>query len=150
VLQFVSAQLVSLGYGVTAVSTGPDALELLQAGGRFDLLFSDVVLPKGMSGVELVRRARALCPQMRVLLTSGYAEEAFEHHGRPEPDTTILRKPYRRKELERTVRAVLDQPVAEAPRMQGPPRAASEEPPSAQILELRARDRSPRLGGGRG
>jgi CheY-like chemotaxis protein len=147
VLQFVSAQLVSLGYGVTAVSTGPDALDLLQAGRRFDLLFTDVVLPKGMSGVELVGRARALCPQMRVLLTSGYAEEAFEHHGRPDPETPILRKPYRRKELERTVRAVLDQAAKEPPPAQEPADPAEQDPPSAQILELRGRSRGTRLGG---
>jgi hypothetical protein len=61
-----------------------------------------------MSGVELVGRARALCPQMRVLLTSGYAEEAFEHHGRPDPETPILRKPYRRMDLANMVRKVLD------------------------------------------
>jgi CheY-like chemotaxis protein len=147
VLQFVSAQLVSLGYAVTAVSTGPDALELLQGGRRFDLLFSDVVLPRGMSGVELVRRARAVCPDLRVLLTSGYAEEAFEHHGRPDPATPILRKPYRRRELERTVRAVLDQPAAEPPRAEHPADQAEQDLPTAQVLELRGRSRSTRLGG---
>ncbi|HEX2554902.1 MAG TPA: PAS domain S-box protein [Microvirga sp.] len=108
VLQFVSNQLVSLGYAVTSVSTAQDALDLLQAGQPFDLLFSDVVLPKGMSGVDLVKRTREVRPDLKVLLTSGYPEEAFEQHGRPDEHTRLLRKPYRRKDLAETIRAVLD------------------------------------------
>jgi CheY-like chemotaxis protein len=108
VLQFVSAQLISLGYDVTAVSAGPDALELLREDGRFDLLFTDVVLPKGMSGVELAAQARQIRPGIRVLLTSGYPEEVFEHHGSPEQGTLLLRKPYKRKELAEILRRVLD------------------------------------------
>jgi CheY-like chemotaxis protein len=108
VLQFVSSQLVSLGYEVTSVSVARDALDLLQEGRCFDVLFTDVVLPKGMSGVELTRRAKQLLPPIKVLLTSGYPEEAFEHHGRPEEGTLLLRKPYRRKELVDTLRRVLE------------------------------------------
>jgi CheY-like chemotaxis protein len=108
VLQFVSAQLVSLGYDVTAVSAGPDALDLLREELRFDLLFTDVVLPKGMSGVELARQARRIRPGIKVLLTSGYPEEAFEHHGSPEHGTLLLRKPYKRKTLAETLRKVLE------------------------------------------
>jgi PAS domain S-box-containing protein len=108
VLQFVSSQLVSLGYAVTAVSTARDALDLIEQGRCFDLLFTDVVLPQGMSGVELARQAKSLCPELKVLLTSGYSEETFEHHGRPDPSTLLLRKPYRRRELAETLRAVLD------------------------------------------
>ncbi|HEX2554727.1 MAG TPA: PAS domain S-box protein [Microvirga sp.] len=108
VLQFVSTQLVSLGYEVTAVANGPDALELLEQDQDFALLFTDVVLPKGMNGVELTKRARTIRPRLKVLLTSGYSEEAFEHHGRPEEGTQLLRKPYRRKELADTLRKVLE------------------------------------------
>ena len=67
-----------------------------------------MVLPRGMSGVELVRRARVLSPGLKVLLTSGYPEEAFEQHGRPDEGTLLLRKPYRRKELAETLSRVLD------------------------------------------
>jgi hypothetical protein len=80
---------------------------------------------------------------MKVLLTSGYAEEAFEHHGRPDPDTPILRKPYRRKDLEQALRRVLDGPAW------GGPRDEAGAPP-AQILELPVRGRGLRLGAGRG
>jgi CheY-like chemotaxis protein len=112
VLQFVTAQLLSLGYEVEAVSVGRDALELLARDPNFDLLFTDVVLPKGMSGVELAKRARQLKPELKVLLTSGYSKDAFEHNGRPDEGTLLLRKPYRRKDLAEMFRKVLDQEQA--------------------------------------
>jgi signal transduction histidine kinase len=111
VLQFASSQLVGLGYEVTAVSSGVDALDLLAKGLPVDLLFTDVVLPKGISGVELARRAKDLKPNLKVLLTSGYSEDAFAHHGRPEEGTRLLRKPYRRQDLARALREVLTEEV---------------------------------------
>jgi CheY-like chemotaxis protein len=109
VLQFVSAQLVSLGYEVTAVSTGPDALSALKQGDRFDLLFTDVVLPKGMSGVELAEHARQIRPDIKVLLTSGYSEGVFQQQGTADgKGIPLLRKPYRRKALAEMLRNVLD------------------------------------------
>jgi PAS domain S-box-containing protein len=103
VLQFVCGQLINLGYEVETVSNGPDALRLLRQDRNFDLLFTDVMLPKGMSGIEVAREARAIKPDLKVLLTSGYPEEVFQHHGRPDPDTLLLRKPYRRKQLADTL-----------------------------------------------
>jgi CheY-like chemotaxis protein len=58
--------VLSLGYSVTAASNAVDALQLLQDQ-AFDFLFTDVVLPKGMSGVELARRAQALKPEIKIL-----------------------------------------------------------------------------------
>jgi PAS domain S-box-containing protein len=107
VRRFVCSQLVSLGYEVTAVEAAPDALDLLRDGQEFDLLFTDVVLPKGMSGMELAQQARELKPNLKVLLTSGYSEEVFEHHGRPDENTPLLRKPYKRKALAEMLRQVL-------------------------------------------
>jgi PAS domain S-box-containing protein len=108
VLLFVTGQLRSLGYAVEAVSAGEDAIKLLERNSRFDLLFTDVMLPKGMSGVELARRARAIRPELKVLLTSGYPEEIFTQHGRPDEGIPLLRKPYRRKELAEMIRKCLD------------------------------------------
>jgi nitrogen-specific signal transduction histidine kinase len=106
VRQFVSSQLLTLGYEVSAAATGREALDLLERGACFDLLFTDVVLPKGMSGVELSQRAVKLCPGLKVLLTSGYSEQVFEHHGRPE-SIPLLPKPYRRKQLADALSQVL-------------------------------------------
>jgi CheY-like chemotaxis protein len=62
ILEFVTMQLVSLGYAVEAVSTGPDASDLLAQDQGFDRLLTDVMLPMGMSGVERARRAREIKP----------------------------------------------------------------------------------------
>ena len=107
VLQFVSSQLTSLGYEVRAVANGPDALKVLRDEGSFDLLFTDVVLPQGMSGVELARHAREMGLSTKVLLTSGYSEDVFEQHGKLDESTLLLRKPYRRKDLADHLRKVL-------------------------------------------
>ncbi len=109
VRQFVCAQLTNLGYRVEAVATGPEALKVLRRDRGFDLLFTDVVLPKGMSGVELVRRARILCPALRIVMTSGYSEDVFQLHGRPEAGTIMLPKPYRRHDLSGAIRRALMQ-----------------------------------------
>ena len=60
ILEFVTMQLVSLGYAVEAVSTGPDASDLLAQDQGFDGLLTDVMLPMGMSGVERAWRAREI------------------------------------------------------------------------------------------
>jgi YesN/AraC family two-component response regulator len=72
-----------------------------------------VVLPKGMSGVELAGRARNLKPGLKVLLASGYSEDVFAHHGQPEEGTHLLRKPFRRQELAVVLREVLEGPPAD-------------------------------------
>jgi signal transduction histidine kinase/ActR/RegA family two-component response regulator len=108
VLQFVAAQVESLGYSVTSTTTAPEALSLLQSGAKFDVLFSDVVLPGGMNGVELAQLVRERHPATRILLTSGYAEEVFANFGRPETENLILRKPYKKPELAEALRATIE------------------------------------------
>jgi PAS domain S-box-containing protein len=108
VREFVCALLTSLGYDAQAVASGPEALKVLERDRSFDLLFTDIVLPQGMSGLELARQARAISPGLKVLLTSGYPEEAFQHHGRPEADMPLLRKPFRRKALAEALRRVIE------------------------------------------
>jgi signal transduction histidine kinase/CheY-like chemotaxis protein len=107
VRQFVCSQLMSLGYEVQAVASGPEALQVLDVDAGFDLLFTDMVLPQGMSGVELAERVRAISPGLNVLLTSGYPEEAFQHHGRPDATMPLLRKPFRRRELAEALQRAL-------------------------------------------
>jgi CheY-like chemotaxis protein len=111
VLQFVSAQLLSLGYDVTAVTNGPEALDVLKWDSAFDLLLTDLVLPKGMSGIDLARAARSIKPDLKVIFTSGYSEDVFEQHGYLDEDTPLLRKPFKRKQMAETLRQVLDGPA---------------------------------------
>lgn len=64
-------------------------------------------MPGGMSGKDLAVAATALRPNLRVLFTSGYAEDAIVHHGRLDAGVRLLSKPYRRAELARHLRAAL-------------------------------------------
>jgi PAS domain S-box-containing protein len=99
-------QLAALGYNVLEAHDGPQALCLLDAAGPVDLLFTDVVMP-GMSGRELVDLARAKCPDLPVLYTSAYAQDAIVHGGKLDAGVQLLSKPYRRDDLARRIRAVL-------------------------------------------
>ena len=105
---FVVEQLGSLGYVVIEASSGPDALAKLD-GQHVDLLLSDVVMPGGMSGFDLAKAALARRPGMRILFTSGYAEDALRQQGQLRPGMRILSKPYPKSALAAAVRELLDQ-----------------------------------------
>jgi len=103
----VANELRQLGYTVLTAGNGAEALEILQSPVHIDLLFSDVVMPGGLSGPELAARAVALRPGLKVLYTSGYTENAVIHHGRLDPGVQLLNKPYRRQDLALKLRQVL-------------------------------------------
>ncbi len=105
----VERQLLGLGYRVVSAANGPEALEVLRRIEDFDLLFTDVVMPGGMNGQQLAAEARRLHPGLPVLFSSGYTENAIIHHGRLDPGVHLLNKPYRREEMARKVREVLDE-----------------------------------------
>ena len=107
VRNFVTAQLESLGYNAVSAADGPSALTRLKNGERFDLLFTDVVMPGGMSGRELADEAEKIRPGLKVLYTSGYTDDTIMHHGHLDPSVLLLQKPYRKGELARMVRKAL-------------------------------------------
>jgi len=107
VRNFVTAQLQSLGYKTVAAPDGRAALELIEAGQAFDLLFTDVVIPGGMSGRELADEVAKLRPGVRVLYTSGYTDNAIVHHGKLDDGVMLLTKPYRRNQLAEMIRKAL-------------------------------------------
>jgi len=85
--------LTDAGFTVLAAPDGPTALQLLREGVAADVLFSDVVMPGGMTGVDLAREARRLRPEIGVLLASGYAAEALAKHGGA-GEFDLIGKPY--------------------------------------------------------
>jgi len=99
------AGLAELGYRVLSARTALEALDVLQGREPVDLLFTDVVMPGGMSGLELAREAQRLRPGLPVLATSGHVGSA-EASGAP--DVPILSKPYLRADLARALRRTLD------------------------------------------
>lgn len=104
----VVEMLEGLGYQVMQAHDAASALAILESGQRFDLLFSDVMMPGPLRSTELASRARELSPGIEVLYTSGYAENAIVHGGRLDPGVNLLSKPYRREQLATKVRQVLD------------------------------------------
>jgi PAS domain S-box-containing protein len=109
VRRYAHDQLIGLGYVVIDAANGPEALEIVRQRDEIDLLFTDIVMPGGMNGRQLAEAACQLHPGLKVLYTSGYTENAIVHHGRLDPGTQLLSKPYRRGELAARVRSVLDQ-----------------------------------------
>jgi CheY-like chemotaxis protein len=97
----------NLGYTVIEAENAAAAIEVLNSGRKVDLIFSDVVMPGGMSGFDLARWAQQHMPSVRVLLTSGFAEDVARAGEAPVPDLEILRKPYTGDELARALRAAL-------------------------------------------
>jgi len=98
----VAAELRDLGYQVLIAEDGPAALDLLQSATEIDLLFSDIVIPKGIRGDELARRARRLRPGIRIILTSGYSPADLEER-RSIREFGMLAKPYRTEDLARAI-----------------------------------------------
>ena len=74
---------------------------------RFDLLFTDVIMPGGLNGRQLATEAQKRRPELKVLYTSGYTENAIVHHGRLDAGVLLLPKPYLSSDLARMIRIAL-------------------------------------------
>ncbi|MGY8637222.1 ATP-binding protein [Bradyrhizobium sp. 14AA] len=104
---YVIAQLGTLGYRTLAAGDGAAALALVDQGAKFDLLFTDIIMPGGMNGRELAEAVRQRRPGVRVLYTSGYTDNTLVHEGHLDPGVALLSKPYRKSELSQKLREVL-------------------------------------------
>ena len=100
--------LTELGYQVLQAASGPDALQLLDAGEEVDLLFTDIVMPGGMNGRQLADEARQRSPNLKVLYTTGYTRNAIVHHGQLDPGVQMIGKPFSMDALSAKIRDVLD------------------------------------------
>ncbi|HYG32310.1 MAG TPA: PAS domain S-box protein [Methylophilaceae bacterium] len=95
----------SLGYEVLTASRGRDALEILQRRQDVEILFADVMMTKGLSGIVLARAARQILPDLKIILASGYPMPAIQaSHGNVE-EFDFISKPYRLSELARKLRS---------------------------------------------
>jgi PAS domain S-box-containing protein len=103
----VARQLKELGYRYLEAEDGPSALKILEQE-KVDLLFTDVVMPGGMSGYDLIRTTRARWPDVKALLTSGFPDAKVNSGSTPQSDVRLLGKPYRKQDLARAVRELLD------------------------------------------
>ncbi|MCH8135364.1 MAG: response regulator [Proteobacteria bacterium] len=109
VLRLAVNLLEPLGYRVLTADSGPTALTVLKAGEHIDLLFTDMIMPGGMTGAELASQASKHNPKLKVLFTSGYTDTTVFSNGMLARGNHILNKPYRKEELAKQVRFVLDE-----------------------------------------
>jgi signal transduction histidine kinase len=105
-LNVTSAMLSTFGYQVSCASNGAEALRTLQSDQPFELLFSDIVMPNGMNGIELAREAKRLRKDIKILLTSGYAEGVLQRN-KAVGEFSIIDKPFSLADLARRVRSTL-------------------------------------------
>jgi PAS domain S-box-containing protein len=107
VLMLTVDMLGSLGYQITTATNAAEALEVLKSEEPLDMLFSDIVMPGGASGVSLARQAQTLRPEMQILLTSGFIGDGA---GLAEHEFPLIDKPYEAAALAARIRDMLDQP----------------------------------------
>jgi PAS domain S-box-containing protein len=142
VRRLAQRQLAELGYQVLSAENGAEAMNIVRARPDIDLLLTDVVMPGGLNGPQLADAARAVRPGLKVLFSSGYADQALVHGGRLDPGTNLLGKPYGRQELARKVRMVLEQSAdTDAPGLQARPRrllVLDDDPMVAKVLGIAA------------
>ena len=102
-------RLRNLGYSVIEAGNAAQAVQVLESGQEIDLVFSDVVMPGGMSGFELAQWMRTNAPTVPILLTSGFAEDvARAGEAAWSSELEILRKPYSGTELVRALRRAIE------------------------------------------
>lgn len=102
VADLAAGMLSELGFETTIAHSGKEALDRLKTRERPKLVFSDIVMPGGISGIELAQRVRARYPELPILLTTGYSEEVGGTHGFP-----VLQKPYEISSLDAALKNIL-------------------------------------------
>jgi signal transduction histidine kinase/ActR/RegA family two-component response regulator len=105
--ELATEMLEELGYRVVAAADGPAALARARELPRIDLLLTDVVLPKGMTGRQVAEELARQRPGLRVLYASGYSQDVIQHRGQLAPGLCLLSKPYNLDELAQAVREVM-------------------------------------------
>lgn len=101
-----------LGYNVVECVTGAEAKEALQNGLAVELVFTDIMMPGGMTGIDLAKWIAETRPKLPIILTTGFAEEIAGTVATETEPWTILRKPYAQKDLVAVLRKVLEKQTA--------------------------------------
>jgi len=94
VAELAAGMLTELGFDTIVAHSAKEALDRLASGEKPAIIFSDIVMPGGISGMELARKVRQRFPELPILLTTGYSEQAGGTHGFP-----VLLKPYEMESL---------------------------------------------------
>jgi PAS domain S-box-containing protein len=114
VRELAVAILRNCGYQVQESNNAFEALRLLKRIAGFDLVVTDVIMPQ-MSGKELYDQIKSQLPGIKVLLMSGYTDDALAHHGVLDEGFFFLEKPFSPAKIARKVREILDAPTSTRP-----------------------------------
>ena len=107
VAELAAGMLSEFGFECTVAHSAKEALERLAGGEKPRLIFSDIIMPGGISGIELARKVRDRFPELPILLTTGYSEQVADSHGFP-----VLQKPYEMDTLASALGTVLKREIA--------------------------------------
>ncbi|MGD0891866.1 MAG: PAS domain S-box protein [Terracidiphilus sp.] len=111
-LEIAASYLAEMGFDYFQAPDGTSALEILKQHSEIDLLVTDIVMPGGMNGVELVQKARALRPDLKIIYSSGFPAEALAERSMSLVDGPLLHKPYQRNEFTAIIHRVMDNEYA--------------------------------------
>jgi PAS domain S-box-containing protein len=100
--------LAEIGYRVIEAPDGPSGLRIVQAGGRIDLLITDVGLPNGLNGRQVADAARSINPKLKILFITGFAENAAVGNGHLDAGMSVITKPFSNVALVNKVRQIID------------------------------------------
>jgi PAS domain S-box-containing protein len=114
VRKLAARTIFELGYVPVAAEHAAEARTLLNRGQHFDVILSDVVLPKGVSGPEFAMEVRAQYPDAKILFMSGYPSDSINHNELGGTDTVLLTKPFQRETLARALQAALRTSVSQS------------------------------------
>jgi PAS domain S-box-containing protein len=106
VAELAAGMLTELGFEAEVAHSAKEALDRLSGGDKPKLVFTDIVMPGGISGIELARKVRTRFPELPVLLTTGYSEQVAGSHGFP-----VLQKPYELESLAEALTNVLKREI---------------------------------------
>ncbi|MEQ8696427.1 MAG: PAS domain-containing protein, partial [Bauldia litoralis] len=107
VREVASLTLKALGYSVTEAANGVEALDVLRREAPFDLLLTDIVMPGGVSGIDLVDQAFRLQPGIRAIMATGHIGSGEQAAAERMPHVPVLRKPFSRETLGRSISTAL-------------------------------------------
>ena len=114
VQRYIFAQLETLGYQVLPAGNAAEALSIVDSGQPFDLLFTDIIMPGPMNGLQLAKAVSARRPGVKVLFTTGFEDGTFESEGAVAAGAMLLTKPYQRNELAGKLRdALRSEPISQ-------------------------------------
>ncbi len=101
--ELMGQALQDFGIEIHTAMDGPEALQMIEQHGDFDVVFSDISMPNGMTGVQLSEHVARALPNARMILSSGYARSQLDE---PLPDhVEFLPKPYRLNQLIKLLKA---------------------------------------------